>query len=69
MITFVVDGLFCDGGPERERGWLRFRTLGNLNGAAELNFAPSLNGQAKSLRIYGRYLRTSEAVGNFQAGL
>ena len=34
-----------------------------------MQLAPSLKGELKSVRVYGRYLRTSEAVGNYQAGL
>ena len=65
IITFVVDGVLCDGGDERQFGWGRFSpTLRTPNGAATLKIAPAV----KSLRIYSRALRTSEAVGNFHAG-
>lgn len=66
IITFVVNGVLCDGGDERQFGWGRFSpTLRTPIGAAEMK----LDRGVKSLRIYGRALRTSEAVGNFQAGL
>ena len=69
IITFVIDGVLCDGGDVREFGWGRFnRDLGNLNGSGELRIAPGLQGQLGSVRLYNRYLRTSEAVGNFQSG-
>lgn len=39
------------------------KEIRNVNGAAELKLSSSL----KSVRLYDRYLRTSEAVGNFNA--
>jgi len=60
-----VDGVLCDGGEQRQFGWGRFSpTLRTPNGAATLKIAPAV----KSLRIYSRALRTSEAVGSFHAG-
>jgi hypothetical protein len=65
IITFVVDGLLCDGGDERQFGWGRFSpNLRTPNGSPTLRIAPVVS----SLRIYNRVLRTSEAVGNFRAG-
>jgi hypothetical protein len=43
--------------------------IGDVTGGKVLRIAPSLKGQVSGLRIYDRYLRTSEAVGNFHAGL
>jgi hypothetical protein len=65
IITFVVNGVLCDGGDERQFGWGRFSpTLRAPNGAATLKIARAV----QSLRLYQRALRTSEAVGNFRAG-
>ena len=73
IITFVVNGILCDGGNDRQFGWGRFSpTLRAPNpdpsagagGAPTLKIAPSV----RSLRLYSRALRTSEAVGNFRAG-
>jgi hypothetical protein len=65
IITFVVDGVLNDGGGFRQFGWGRFSPhLRGVNGAGELRIAPCV----QRLRLYNRYLRTSEAVGNFQAG-
>lgn len=70
IISLLVDGALCDGGTHRRYGWSRFRKeLGDINGASKLKIAPSMNSELRSLRIYDRYLRTSEAVGNFQAGV
>lgn len=69
LITFVVDGVLNDGGAVRQYGWGRFPPeLGDVHGAAEVALAPKLLGTLGSLRVYDRYLRTSEAVGNFRAG-
>jgi len=66
IITFVVDGLLCDGGDERQFGWGRFSpTLRAPNGTSKLRIGELV----RSLRIYNRALRTSEAVGNFHAGI
>jgi hypothetical protein len=66
IITFVVDGILCDGGDQRQFGWGRFSpTLRAPNGSSVL----TMGGGVQSLRLYQRALRTSEAVGNFQAGL
>ena len=66
IITFVVNGVLCDGGEERQFGWGRFSPdLRAPTGAATVKIASSVN----ALRLYNRALRTSEAVGNFQAGL
>jgi len=65
IITFVVDGVLCDGGDDRQFGWGRFSpNLRTPTGAATLKIGSAL----QSLRIYNRALRTSEAVGNFHAG-
>ncbi len=64
IITFVIDGRLCDGGTSRRFGWGRFRgALGDVGGSGEVRVAPAV----ESLRLYRRYLRTSEAVGNFHA--
>lgn len=66
IITFIVNGILCDGGEERQFGWGRYSpTLRTPNGAAEM----TLDASVKSARVYGRALRTSEAVGNFNAGM
>lgn len=69
VISFVVDGILCDGGEASTYGWGRFSPdLGDVNGSDNVQIAPALKGNIDSLRIYDRYLRTSEAVGNFRAG-
>jgi len=69
IITFVVDGILCDGGPLRPFGWGRFSpNLRHANGDKILRIGPRLRGGFKALRIYDRYLRTSEAISNYRAG-
>jgi len=68
IITFVVDGLLCDGGDFRQFGWGRFNPqLRHVNGAATLRIGPTLAGEMEQLRLYQRALRTSEAVANYRA--
>jgi hypothetical protein len=69
IISFVVDGILCDGGDTRQYGWGRFEgELGDVRGSGKLRLAPKLDGQLKRVRVYNRYLRTSEAVAHFHAG-
>jgi len=68
IVSFVVNGVLCDGGETRQFGWGRYTgSLGDVSGTGKLHVGSSLEGQVKRVRLYDRYLRTSEAVGNFQA--
>ncbi len=70
IITWMVDGVLNDGGAVREFGWGRIPPgLHDANGAKKAKLGGVLYGQLGSFRIYNRYLRTSEAVGNFRANL
>ncbi|WP_169975642.1 exo-alpha-sialidase [Tautonia rosea] len=70
IISVVVDGIFNDGGAIRQYGWGRFLPeLGDLNGRDRAILASRLYGELRSVRVYDRPLRTSEAVGNFRAGV
>ena len=64
LILFVVDGVLNDGSEHRQFGWGRFSPdFRSANGADEV----ALNDPAVSLlRIYGRYLTVSEAIGNYR---
>jgi len=69
IITFVVDGIVCDGGEYRQYGWGRFdSSFDDINGNGKLKLVPNLRGKLESLRIYNRYLRNSEAISNYNAG-
>jgi hypothetical protein len=65
IISFVIDGQLCDGGEHRQSGWGRFKTVLHQLGSGPLRAATAV----QHLRVYNRYLRTSEAVANHRAGL
>jgi hypothetical protein len=66
IISVIADGVFCDGGAARQYGWGRIPLeMGDIKGAYQALLAPPV----KSLRLYNRPLRTSEAVANFRAGV
>jgi hypothetical protein len=68
VISFVIDGVLCDGGEGRPVGWGRFSPyLCDVNGADTWRVAPELHGHMGLLRVYGRYLRVSEAAANCHA--
>ncbi|WP_051669428.1 sialidase family protein [Bryobacter aggregatus] len=64
LITFVVDGKLSDGGDTRQFGFGRFSpNLYGINGSPVLRFGEFV----LHCRLYGRALRTSEAIGAFRA--
>lgn len=64
IITFIVDGVLCNGGEERQYGWGRFSPyLGDVTGSDNVKMSTALSG----VRVYARPLRTFEAVGNWRA--
>jgi hypothetical protein len=68
ILSIIVDGRLCDGGNFRQYGWGRFSNkLGDVN-AKEVKLAPDFKGAIDRVRIYNRYLTTSEAISNFHAG-
>ncbi len=68
IITFVIDGQLCDGGTHRQYGWGRYPApLGDVAGTGKLRLARPPKAELKRLRVYRRYLRTSEAVAHFHA--
>jgi Concanavalin A-like lectin/glucanases superfamily/BNR repeat-like domain len=68
IISVIVDSILNDGGPARDYGWGRFPAdLGDVNGKSDSPIGPALFGNIKDFRIYDRYLRTSEVVGNYHA--
>jgi hypothetical protein len=64
IITYVIDGVLCDGGDTRQFGWGRFpRELSLPKTPSQFHLTPALS----MLRLYNRPLRTSEAVANFRS--
>jgi hypothetical protein len=69
IVTFVIDGVLCDGGKQRQFGWGRWKgELGDVTGAGRFRVGTAVNGEVTRVRVYDRYLRTSEAVSNYHAG-
>ena len=74
ILTWVVDGVLCDGGEERLAGWTRLRDAADepslLSMAVELarDRPLELDPCVETLRVYGRALRTSEAIASFRVG-
>jgi hypothetical protein len=67
IITFVIDGKLCDGGDARQFGWGRFNpNFRSPNGGGPPRIGVGLEGQVLSVSLYGRGLRTSEAVRLFR---
>jgi len=66
IVSMIVDGNVCDGGKYRDFGWGRFYQLRDVNGSNKAILAPDFEGKFKKLRIYDRYLRTTEAIGNYR---
>ncbi|OGV82412.1 MAG: hypothetical protein A3K19_04045 [Lentisphaerae bacterium RIFOXYB12_FULL_65_16] len=65
LILFVVDGVLCDGRESRQFGWGRFSpNLRHANGGGTAR----LGGAVRTLRVYDRALRVSEAIANHRAG-
>ena len=65
IVSFVIDGKFMDGGDTKQFGWGRYNPhLRSVNGG-RLRIGQAVD----QVRIYSRYLRTSEAIAAFSAGL
>jgi hypothetical protein len=69
VISFVVDGILNDGGDTRQFGWGRFNPyLQSVSGAKDIRIGSGIHGSVKTVRIYNRALKTSEVIGNQNAG-
>ena len=55
LILFVVDGVLCDGGEERQFGWGRFSP--HFRGAAGSDSLRIAAGAVRQVRLYNRALR------------
>jgi len=64
VLAIIANGEFLDGGTHRPYEWGRIpAALGTLQGARSIR----LGAEATMVRVYGRALRTGEAIGNFRA--
>ena len=69
IITFIIDGVLCDGGEARQYGWGRFDpALGDVNGDKRLRIGAGVRGRIANVRIHDRALRTSEVLASFHGG-
>jgi hypothetical protein len=65
IISVILNGQYCDGGVSRQYGWGRMPLEADaVNGAV----VAELCDDVKMIRLYGRAIRTSEAVANFRSG-
>lgn len=66
-VGFVVDGVLNDGGASRHQGWGALspyvHDLGGNGGSVTCNVSAAVG----SVRVYDRYLRTSECIGNWRS--
>ncbi len=83
LITFVIDGKLCSGIFDETclTGFGRFlpatdfqrkvtgKDLDDVSGSDTFFLAPNLKGEIRQFRIFNRYLRTSESIGHFNAGI
>lgn len=73
IVTWIVDGVLCDGGNQRIRGWQRFRSAAAkrspLGEAVRAVSGRPLerDESVRALRVYARSLRTSEAIASYTA--
>ena len=66
IIMFLMDGVLCDGGDDRQFGWGRFNPyLQEVNGSDNWTLGKNLNGEIVMIKVYSRTLKVSEAIGNF----
>jgi len=66
ILSFVVDGEFCDGGCARDYGFCRVDPyMGSLTGKGALTRSCVADG-ISLLRVYDRYLLTNEAAANYR---
>lgn len=66
IVSFIVDGKFCDGGTQRQFGWSRYSPLlMNIAGSGELHFGTD---SIRRIKVYDRVLMTSEIISNYRSG-
>ena len=73
VIAAITNGIFNDGGSTRPQGWAHLGSYVDLTGAGDIEVVDGasecmIDARAvKLLRVYNRYLLTSEAIGNWRA--
>lgn len=71
IVSIVVDGILSDGSTDtRPYGWGRiYPYMKDMNDTYKCLFNPSFDGEIHHIRVYERYLTTSEAIANYNAGI
>lgn len=71
IVSIMVFGILSDGSVDtRSYGWGRiYPLLKDINNTYKCSYNPYFKGKIYHMRVYNRYLRTSEAIANFNAGL
>jgi len=68
LLTSLVNGKLCDGGRYRLKGWnwfdINFREVDN---GKHLLLSSDFGGSIRKLKIYNRYLTTSEVISNYHS--
>lgn len=67
IISFVINGILCDGGDFRMFGWTRFcHYFRNVNAAEKWVFGRNLDGSISNLKIYPHYLRNYTCLTSYK---
>lgn len=70
IISFVIDGVICDGGAEKQFGWGRFsKMMKDVNGADFITIDNTGVMYVNRLKIYGKALMVTDVIGNYRAGV
>ena len=71
IASIVVNGILSDGSVDtRPYGWGRiYPHMKHMNDTYRCSFNLSFEGKIHHMRVYNRYLCTSEAIANYNAGL
>jgi hypothetical protein len=68
IVSFIVNGQFCDGGVHRQFGWQRFSPyFRHVNWRETWETGKSINGEIHQIKVHHRYLMTAEAINNWAA--
>lgn len=69
VLTLVINGQLYDGG-DRPFGYARFNPfMYEVNGLRRVEWGRQIHASVALIRVYGRFLFTSEAVGNHRASI
>ena len=68
IVSFIVNGQFCDGGVHCQFGWQRFSPyFRHVNWRETWETGKSINGEIHQIKVHHRHLMTAEAINNWAA--